>query len=531
MNQTAAKTNEAPQAKQRLGEILVKSGLINRVQLQQVLKRQTQVGGQLGSILIDMGFITIKDLLNFLSKKFDVPAVNLFEMEIHQNVLNLLPQDKIRSQKVIPISADASTVTLAMLNPQDFITISEMEFMLGKNIKTAVVPSFMMDAALKCLPTRPGQLLSGDTIAKMAKAESVKIGEIPDLLPLLQSLRSSGASDILFTAGVAPSIRVDNKLQRLAMPALTTGDCEKYARELIPYNDWDDFIQSNEYDVGVSFPDIGRFRVNAYKQRNSISIAMRPLVDKISSLEALNLPEWIKNFVFKPQGLILVTGPAGHGKSTTLSAMLDMINTHRKCNIITLEDPIEILHKHKMSNINQREVKTDTETFVSGIKHVFRQSPDVIVVGEMRDKETFEIALQAADTGHLVLSSVHSDYSTTIFDRVINMFEPHQQSLIRTMIADCLLLVLSQRLIPLKKGKGRILALEKLINTPRIRNLIKENNTRQIRTQMQAGTDDFESIDIAISKLYNSNLIDFEEGLSYIEDEQFFRELTGVTQM
>jgi twitching motility protein PilT len=154
----------------------------------------------------------------------------------------------------------------------------------------------------------------------------------------------------------------------------------------------------------------------------------------------------------------------------------------------------------------------------------------VIVVGEMRDKETFEIALQAADTGHLVLSSVHSDYSTTIFDRVINMFEPHQQSLIRTMIADCLLLVLSQRLIPLKRGKGRILALEKLINTPRIRNLIKENNTRQIRTQMQAGTEDFESIDIAISKLYNSNLINFEEGLQYIEDEQFFRDLTGVTQ-
>jgi hypothetical protein len=243
MNQPAVKAKETPKVKQRLGEILVKSGLINQIQLQQVLKRQTQVGGQLGSILIDMGFITINDLLNFLSKKFGVPAVNLFEMDIQQNVLNLLSQDKMRSLKLIPISADAATVTLAMLNPQDFITISEMEFMLGKNIKTAVVPSFMMDAALKCLPTRPGQSLLGEAVEKMAKAESVKIGEIPDLLPLLQSLSSSGASDILFTAGVPPSIRVDNKLQRLAMPALTTSDCEKYARELIPYNDWDEFIR------------------------------------------------------------------------------------------------------------------------------------------------------------------------------------------------------------------------------------------------------------------------------------------------
>jgi twitching motility protein PilT len=186
------------------------------------------------------------------------------------------------------------------------------------------------------------------------------------------------------------------------------------------------------------------------------------------------------------------------------------------------------MHKHRKSNINQREVGTDTGSFASGLRTVFRQSPDVIVVGEMRDKETFEIGLQAADTGHLVISSVHASNTTSIFDRVINMFEPHMQPLIRTKLADCLQLVLSQRLIPLKKGGGRILAMEKLINSYRIKKFIKDSSTNRIRTQMQAGTEEFESIDMAIAKLYNKGIIAFNDGLIYVEDEQYFRELTSV---
>jgi twitching motility protein PilT len=280
--------------------------------------------------------------------------------------------------------------------------------------------------------------------------------------------------------------------------------------------------------LAVSFKNIGRFRVNIFRQRNSISIAMRPIKDGIPGFKELNLPEWLKEFAFKPQGLILVSGPAGHGKTTTLSALIDVINKNQQRNIITLEDPIEVMHKHRKSNINQREVGTDTESFASGLRTVFRQSPDVIVVGEMRDKETFEIGLQAADTGHLVMSSVHANNTTSIFDRVINMFEPHMQPLIRTKLADCLQLVLSQRLIPLKNGEGRILAIEKLINSYRIKKFIKDSSTNRIRSQMQAGTAEFESIDMAIAKLYNKGVITFNDGLMYVEDEQYYRELTGV---
>ena len=286
MKKKAEKAPGKRTGKQRLGEILIDSGLITENQLVQVLKRQTQAGGQLGSILIDLGFITIDDLLNFLSQKLGVPGVNLFNIKVDAKVLNLLPQEKIKNLKILPVAADETTVTLAMMNPQDFMTISEIEFMLGKKVKAAVVPSFMMEAALKSLP-RPGLGLDGKVVAETSEIERAKMKELPELFSLLKDLVRSGVSDILLTAGVPPSIRRDNKLERLPMAPLMPVDCERFARELIPYNEWDDFIQTNEHDFAVSFPEIGRFRVNAYRQRHSIALAMRPLADDLTSLEEL----------------------------------------------------------------------------------------------------------------------------------------------------------------------------------------------------------------------------------------------------
>lgn len=227
--------------------------------------------------------------------------------------------------------------------------------------------------------------------------------------------------------------------------------------------------------------------------------------------------------------MILISGPAGHGKTTTLATLIDIINTHRRCNIISLEDPIEFLHKHKNSNVNQREIGHDTRSFYEGLKHVFRQSPDVIVVGELRDTGSFEIALHAADTGHLVFSTLNASNTTSTIERIINMFPPHQQNLIRTKLADSLLLVFSQRLIPLKKGDGRILAHEKLINSFRIKNFIREEKTHQIRSQMQSETEDYTSIDISLARLYRAGLITLEHGILFADNEQFFRELIEAT--
>ncbi|HDO35656.1 MAG TPA: PilT/PilU family type 4a pilus ATPase, partial [Nitrospirae bacterium] len=345
---------------------------------------------------------------------------------------------------------------------------------------------------------------------------------------LLKYLAKSTATDMLLVAGVPPSIKIHNELKRADMEYLTPADCERYARELMPESDWEFFEESGDHDFAVTYPDIGRFRVNVYRQRRSVSITLRYINEIVPTLAELNLPDWLRDYALKPQGLILVSGPAGHGKTTTLAAMVDIINSNRGCNIITLEDPIEYLHKHKNSNVNQREIGLDTESFSEGLRHIFRQDPDVIVIGELRDIESFEIALHAADTGHLVISTVHAINATSTIDRMINIFPPHQQNIIRTKLADSLILIFSQRLVPLKKTDNRIIAFEKLINSYKIRNLIREAKTYQIRTQMLSGTEDYESIDSSLARLYLEGKITYADGLLFSGNEQFYRDLTGT---
>lgn len=260
-------------------------------------------------------------------------------------------------------------------------------------------------------------------------------------------------------------------------------------------------------------------------QRNSISITARHILEIIKKIEELGLPPWIEEFSLKTQGLILISGPTGHGKTTTVAAMVDIINTKRRCNIVTIEDPIEFLHKHKASNVNQREVGVDTASFREGLKHIFRQAPDVIVIGEMRDPESFAIALQAAEIGHLILSTVNSPTATSTIERVVDIFPENQQQLIRVLLAEHFLLILNQRLVPLKRGPGRTLAYEKLVNTYRVRNLIRDNKTHQIRTLLQQSTDDFFSIDHSLAKLYHDGKITKEAGLMFCDNKVYFNEL------
>jgi twitching motility protein PilT len=512
--------------KQRLGEILVENGLINTNQLKDALKRQAQTGGQIGSLLVEMGAIKTDDLLNFLSQQLGIPAANLFKIDISPDILKLLPIEKIKNLKVIPISIEEGSVTLAMVNPRDAASIRDIEFSIGKQVNPVVVPASQMEAAIQSLVLNPQASLTGENIQReMQKAELKKA---PSLMSLLKYLSNSPATDMLLTAGVPPSIKLSNDIKRASMEPLIPADCERYARELMSEKDWNLFIQRGDYDLAVTYPEFGRFRANLYRQRNSISITMRHITDILPSMEELSLPAWIKEYVLMPQGLILVSGPAGHGKTTTLAAMVDIINSNRRCNIVTLEDPIEYLHKHKKSNVNQREIGLDTKSFYEGLKHVFRQDPDVIVVGEMRDPDSFDIALQAADTGHLVITTVHASTAASTIERIINIFPPHQQNLIRTRIADNLLFVLSQRLVPQKKGDGRVLAFEKIINSFGVKNLIREGKTHQIKSQMMSGTDEYTSLESSLAKLYLAGLIKFEDGLLFAENKQFYKDLTKV---
>ena len=522
-------TNSAP-SKERLGEALLKSKLINKDQLQQALKRRLQIDHPLGSILIEMGFITADDLLNYLAKKFGVPAVNLFEMDINQNVLNTVPLNKIQQFKILPVSVNDNILTLAMTSPHDVMTISDLEFSIGKKIKPVITPFFMMEAALTLLSSNYADGLKGVAIRKEALKEKTEPGRPPKIDQLIHYLVKSGASDMLLTAGVPPSIKIGSILNRLSLASLTPYDCENYARELLSHKDWETFLKTNDLDIAHTYSDIARCRINFYRQRGSIAITIRHLKDNLPDLKGLNLPSWLREYALKTQGLILISGPAGHGKSTTLNAMVDIINSNRQCNIITLEDPVEYLHKHKKSNINQRGVGKDTESFEVGLRAIFRQAPDVIVIGELRDKESFEIALRAARTGHLVLSTMNAASSTAVIRIITNMFDAHQQNLIKMLLADSLLLSFAQRLVPNRDKTGVVIAIEKFINSYRVSNLIREGKMQQIRSQMETGTEEFIPIEVSLAELYKAGKIEFEDGLAQATNPKYYMSLTGIKE-
>lgn len=508
--------------KPKLGEILLTYGIITSNMLKNALRRQLQVGGQIGSILIEMGYVSVDTLLDFLSKQFGVSPANLFKIDIPPQVLKILPLEKIKEYKVLPLEID-DKFTLAMVNPSDFVAIKDIEFILGKRVHPVVVTSAQMKAAIKSLESKGVRELKGYEIEKSSAALSEEAAS--DMRILLNRLVESDASDLQLTAGVPPSLKFGNELMRLNMPPLTPQEMITCAKALMSEDQQKKFDSSNELDFAFTDNEKGRFRVSVYKQRSSISITIRRIFDYIPGLKELGLPAELRSYALKLQGLILITGPAGHGKSTTMASLVDIINTTRKCNIITLEDPIEYLHKHKNSNVNQREIGIDTVSFFEGMKHIFRQDPDVIVIGEMRDTDSFKIALQAAETGHLILSTLHARNATSTIARIIDMFPPHQQSQIRNQLADCLLLILSQRLVKKKDGSGLILAYEKLINTFKIKNFIREGKTHQIRSQMQIPGEEYSSIDASLAKLCLEGKITAEEGALHSDYLSFYQDM------
>ena len=305
------------------------------------------------------------------------------------------------------------------------------------------------------------------------------------IIDLLERAYLEKNSDLHITVGIPPVYRVHGQLEQFGAEALTSEDLKNMVYEILPDDKVKEFEEKREIDFNFSLEKKCRFRVNAYHQRNEFSIAARLIDAKIPTIEELNMPEVLYKLADKPQGLILVTGPTGSGKSTTLAAMIDYINTNKAKHIITLEDPIEYLHTHKKSVINQREVGVDTMSFANGLRAALRQDPDIILVGEMRDLETISTAVTAAETGHLVMATLHTSSAATTIDRIIDIFPPHQQRQIRVQLANVLVGIVSQRLFVRKDAKGRIAATEILVQAPSISNLIRNEKIHQIPSVMQ----------------------------------------------
>lgn len=336
-----------------------------------------------------------------------------------------------------------------------------------------------------------------------------------DLPTLLSRVVSLDASDLHIKAGQPPVMRVRGDIARIEGEPLSEGDVEQMLTGILTPDRWKHLRETRELDLSYAVEGVARFRVNMFWQRGKLGAVFRLIPYTIRSIDELGLPQVVKRLAMLPRGLVLVTGPTGAGKSTTLASMVNHINSLERRHIVTVEDPIEYVHKDLLGVVNQRELGTDTRSFADALKHVMRQNPDVILVGEMRDLATIQLAITAAETGHLVLSTLHTIDAAQTIDRIVDVFQPGQQSQIRTQLSVTLQAVVSQTLLPTRDGKGRIGAHEVMVVTPSIRTLIREGKTHQLYLDIQTGGEyGMQTLDGSLLKLLREGKVDYEHALA-----------------
>jgi twitching motility protein PilT len=337
---------------------------------------------------------------------------------------------------------------------------------------------------------------------------------IPSINDLVVQMREQNASDLILTAGTPPQFRIDGFLQPIGTTALTPADTLALAKELLTKDQFAQLEQARTCDTSSYVSDVARFRVNVYYQRGAVALAVRLIPFEIPDFEELGIPDIAKDFALRPHGLVLLTGPAGSGKSTTLATMIDHINKTRNVHVVTIEDPIEYVHDHRRSVIDQREVRSDAHSFAEALRSVFRQSPDVIMVGELRDLETIRLAITLAETGHLILGTLHTQDTTHAISRIIDVFPTHQQQQVYTQLSMALQGVIAQLLLPKVNDSGRVLAYEVLNVDNAIRNLIREAAVQQIYSVIQTGRDKgMVTMNDTLAELYYSGVIEEDVAL------------------
>lgn len=354
-----------------------------------------------------------------------------------------------------------------------------------------------------------------------------------ELQKLLATVIEKGASDLHITVGAPPQFRIDGKLVSFDQTILTAPDTKRLCYSVLTDAQRHKFEEDLELDFSFGIKGLSRFRGNLYMQRGAVTGAFRAISFNILDFQQLGIPPVVNELIKKPKGLVLVTGPTGTGKSTTLAAMIDKINQERSAHIITIEDPIEYLHRHKRCIVNQREVNSDTKGFAAALRHVLRQDPDIILIGEMRDLETIEAALTTAETGHLTFATLHTNSCVETINRIIDVFPPYQQQQIRTQLSFVLEGVLAQQLIPKASGSGRALAMEIMIPNPAIRNLIREDKIQQIYSLMQVGQTKFgmQTMNQALLSLVQHHQITLEDAMDRSHNPDELRQMISTSSV
>jgi twitching motility protein PilT len=512
-----------PTGRRPLGTLLEEQHIVSHPQLVEALKQQREIGGTLGEHLVRLGMVSENALLDTLTQQTGIHHVNLAGRSIDPAVLKLVRYDTVTSRRVLPVSVEGTRLVLGMLDPTDLTAIAEVEFQSGKAVIPAVLSGHQFHEALELFD----QYGYGQRALEVPAA-GTQTARRDSLSSMLSTLVAWRGQDLHLSEGAVPAVRIDGEMRRLDLPPLVGREIVELVQPILTADQRRRFADALELDFAYQTNGVGRFRCNVYRQKGSMAFTARYLTDVIPSMQQLRLPGLLHEAALKRQGLLLITGPNGHGKSTTMASLIDVINTERHANVISIEDPVEFIHHHKSSNVNQREVGTDTRTFADGLRHIYRQNPDVIVIGEMRDPESISIALTAAETGHLVMASMHALNSTAAVDRIIDVFPGDQQRQIRLQLAESLLLVFSQRLVRLASGTGRVLAWEKMANSLRVANAIRDRGVHGLRAQMQSNFAELSSLDRSLAELVAAKKVTMEEAQKWAEDPGYVAELAAL---
>jgi twitching motility protein PilT len=512
----------------RFGESLVERHVLSRDSLEHAMEEAERSDQPLPAVLLRLGLVGSKDLTAALAEQLGVPFVDFLETPIHQDAPTLLTAELARKWVALPVDFEDRKLIVAFAEPADDEAVAAVGGATTYEIIAAVADKDELLGAIDMIyGAAPAAQASGAGAPVTVGAVGVPRPDdlhINDLLALVIEWRGS---DLHLTATSPPVVRVNGDLKPIPdLPELNGSQIRQMVYSILTQKQREKFENELELDTSYALPGKGRFRVNVFLQRDSVGCVMRAIPYEIVPFDNLGIPPAVKPWAFMPRGLVLVTGPTGSGKSTTLASLLDIVNRERAVHIMTVQDPIEFLHQHKRALINQREVGEDTHSFADALKHVLRQDPDVILVGEMRDLETISTALTAAETGHLVFATLHTQDAPQSIDRVIDVFPAHQQQQVRVQLAAALQGICTQQLLPTADGRGRAVACEVMVATPAIRNLIREGKVHQIYSMLQAGGRfGMVTTDMSLAQLVRNRTITLDIALERCANEEDLRRL------
>jgi twitching motility protein PilT len=506
-------------ASRRLGEILVDRRAISRDQLEELLNRELEEQQPLWNQLLAGGLVAEKDLVAAVAEQVGKPFIDFEVTPLNPVYEKTIPAELAQKHHAVAVGPDGDSLIVAMADPNDRAAVKELSEATSERIQ----PAFALREELDRILSTTGSDPVNEDRRRLMEDEPVAV-HVNELLARVVEL---GGSDLHITAGIHPSVRINGDIKPLTeYPVLTGSEIRRMVYAILTQKQRERFEEDLELDTSHSIPNVGRFRVNVFVQRNSVGAVMRVIPYEIKFLDDLGLPPILHQLARLPRGLVLVTGPTGSGKSTTLASMVDVINSENPVHIMTVEDPIEFLHDHKTAVVNQREVGEDTHGFAESLKHVLRQDPDVILVGEMRDLETISTALTAAETGHLVFATLHTQDAPQSVDRIIDVFPSFQQQQVRVQLASSLQGVVTQTLVPSIDGNSRVVAVEVLTCTPAVRNLIRDGKTHQIPSAMQAGAKfGMVTMDMSLAALVKNKQISLEAAIEACHNEEDLRRL------